>query len=376
MLALFTVCAYSYAQDVSNELLKKLVEKNILTQNEADSLQIISQTEKEKNSFTQTVEKVRNAFNTPYMQFGGYGLLMYKYNDVSRIKHDVNARALYLHMRGELIENFSYFAMMEFVHPTLTEFYVDWTPSDAFNIKLGQAKISLSLENQFSATALESVTNSRSVSTLIGMGDDVLRLQNGKSNTGRDMGLQVYGNLFETKTHHLLEYRLGLFQGTGLVTSETNNTKDFAGNIMLQPLKGFRIGGGAYFGEATYVKDGETNKDDHVRNRWIASTDYKSDRFYARAEYIRGNDGGVKKEGLHGVGVWYFVPERLNAFARVDYLSANKEISREVIDYTAGVNYYFYKSCRFQLNYTYSDYSRKWDTSNSTLVQGQIQIVF
>jgi len=376
MLSLFTACVFTYAQDVNNELLKKLVEKNILTQNEADSLKINYPPEENKESFTQKVEMVRAAFNTPYMQFGGYGLLMYRYSDVSHIKHDVNARVLFLHMRGKIFDNLSYFAMMEFVKPTLTEFYVDWAPSEAFRMRLGQSKIPLSLENQFSATALESVSNSRSVSTLIGMNDDVLRLQNGKNNGGRDMGLQVYGNLFHTKTHHLIEYRLGLFQGTGLITSETNNTKDFAGNIMLQPVKGFRIGGGAYFGEATYIKDDATEKTDNVRNRWIASTDYKSDRLYARAEYIKANDGGISKEGLHGVGLWYFVPEKLNAFARVDYLNNNKEINSEVMDYTVGVNYYFYKTCRLQLNYTYSDFSSRWGSPNSNLIQGQMQIVF
>ena len=350
-LALFTACTFTYAQDV-NELLKKQVEKNILTQNEADSIQLSPQPPKEQKSFGQTIEKVRNAFNTPYMQFGGYGLMLYRYSDVSRIKHDVNARVIFLHMRGELFKNFSYFAMMEFVNPTLTEFYIDWTPSTAFNVKLGQAKIPLSLENQFSATALESVSNSRSVSTLIGMGDDVLRL------------------------HHLLEYKIGLYQGTGLITSETNNTKDFAGNILLQPVKGFRIGGGAYFGEATYTKSGETEIRDHVRNRWIASTDYKSDRLYARAEYIKANDGGIEKESLHGIGLWYFIPEKLNAFGRVDYLNTEINNTVAVMDYTIGVNYYFYKSCRAQLNYTYSDYSDKWDAPNSNLVQGQLQIVF
>jgi len=376
MLSIFIACVSLYAQDVNSELLKKLVEKNILTQGEADSLLITNPPEKDKNSFTGTVDKIRNAFNTPYMQFGGYGLLNYRYSNVSNIKHDVNVRVLFLHMRGEIFKNFSYFAMMEFVNPTLTEFYVDWTPSKAFNIKVGQAKIPLSLENQFSLTALESISNSRSTSTLIGMSDDVLRQQNGKNNAGRDLGIQAYGNLLETNTHHLLEYRLGVFQGTGLITSETNNTKDFAGNIMLQPIKGFRIGGGAYFGEATYIKNGETEKADHVRNRWIASTDYKSNRFYARAEYIRANDGGIKKEGLHGTGLWYFIPEKLNAFGRVDYLNSDKVINTEVIDYTVGINYYFYKSCRFQLNYTYSDFSNKWGAPNSHLVQGQMQIVF
>ncbi|WP_029905196.1 porin [Prevotella sp. 10(H)] len=376
MLLIITACTTIYAQDSNKELIDKLVEKNILSRNEADSL-LSSSTESSKStSFTHTVEKVREAFNTPYMQFGGYGLMMYKYSDVNDVKHTLDARVIFLTMQGQLFNNFRYFAMMEFVKPTLTEFYIDWTPSSKFNLRVGQAKTPFSQENQFSLTALESIVNTRSVSALAGMGDDVLKKQNDRNNIGRDLGIKASGSLINMHTHDFLEYGIGLYQGTGLITSETNNSKDFIANIMLQPLKGFRIGGGGYFGEATYIKDGETEKADHVRNRWIVSSDYKSSCFYARAEWIKGNDGGIKKEGIHGVGLWYFIPEKLNAFAKVDYLNMDKAINSEVMDYTFGVNYYFYKSCRFQLNYTYSDYSNKWDAPNSNVVLGQMQIVF
>lgn len=369
------VSTMGYAQDSNNELLKKLVEKNILTQSEADSLRT-EPSIKQKSSFDQTVEKVRDAFNTPYMRFGGYGLMMYKYSDVSNVKHNLDARVAFLHMQGQIFNNFKYMVMMEFVNPTLTEFYVDWTPSNNFNVRVGQAKTPFSLENQHSLTTLESITNTRSVSALAGMGDDVLRQQNGKNNAGRDMGVQVYGNLVKMENHDLIEYGLGIYQGTGLITSETNNSKDFVGNIMLQPVKGFRIGGGAYFGEATYIKGTDTEEADHVRNRWIVSSDYKAGRLYARAEWIKANDGGISKEGLHGMGQWYFIPEKLNAFVKADYLNTDKNINTEVMDYTVGVNYYFYKSCRFQVNYTYSDYSKKWGAPDSNTVLGQMQIVF
>lgn len=376
VILLYAACSISYAQDSNNELLKKLVEKNILTPSEADSLRQPVPSNEDKNSLTQSVEKIRQGFNTPYMQFGGYGLMLYKYSDVNKIKHNLDARALFLHMQGQLYKDFKYFVMMEFVNPTLTEFYVDWTPSSKFNLKVGQAKTPFSLENQLSLTVLESVAYTRSVSAMAGMGDDVLKLQNGKNNFGRDMGIQVYGSLLPTPSHDLLQYGIGVYQGTGLVTNETNNSKDFTANIMLQPIKGFRIGGGVYFGEATYVQDGEKEKSDHVRNRWIVSSDYKKGRLYARAEWIKANDGGINKEGVYGMGQWYFIPEKLNAFAKVDYFNRNTDINSEVMDYTFGVNYYFFKSCRFQLNYTYSDYSSKWNAPNSNLVLGQMQIVF
>ncbi|MBK5719899.1 hypothetical protein JGH11_03345 [Dysgonomonas sp. Marseille-P4677] len=373
---LYILCSVSYAQDSNNELLKKLVEKKILTQTEADSLYQPALPKMEKSSFLQSVEKIREGFNTPYMQFGGYGLMLYKYNDVSTIKHNLDARAAFLHMQGHFFKDLKYFVMMEFVNPTLTEFYVDWAPSNKFNLRVGQAKTPFSLENQLSLTVLESVAYSRSVSALTGMGDDVLKLQNGKNNFGRDMGIQAYGSFLSTSTHDILQYGIGIYQGTGLVTSETNNSKDFTANIMIQPLKGFRFGGGCYFGEAVYTTANENIKTNHVRNRWIVSSDYRKDRLYARAEWIKANDGGITKEGIHGMGQWYFIPQKLNGFAKIDYFNQNKDMSSEVLDYTLGVNYYFFKSCRFQLNYTYSDYSNKWKAPDSNTVLGQMQIVF
>lgn len=371
LLSLCAVCIFSFAQDSNNELLNKLVEKNILSQSEADSLRL-----PQKKSLSQTANKIREAFNTPYMRFGGYGLFMYRYNDLAPVKHNAEARVIFISMRGELTKNLKYFILAEFVKPRPYEFYAEWTPTNGFNVRAGQMKTPLSLENQISLTDIEGVLNTRSISALIGMGDDVQAKQNGLNNTGRDVGVMAYGNLFKTQTHDLLEYKVGLYQGTGINTSENNNSKDFAANLMSQPVKGFRIGGGAYFGEARYAIESGSAVDNHVRNRWIVSSDYRSERVYARAEWITANDGGISKEGLHGMGMYYFVPKKLNAFAKVDYLNQNKDTSSEVIDYTLGVNYHFYGPCRLQLNYTYSDYSKSWGASNSNTVLGQLQIVF
>lgn len=372
MLSLCIACVVLYAQDSNNGLLRKLVEKNILTQSEADSLAINS----DKTKSEKVPQKIRQAFNTPYLQFGGYGLFMYKYSDVSEIKHNAEPRVVFISMRGELTKNLKYFILTEFVKPKVYEFYGEWAPMGQFNLRFGQSKIPLSLENQMSLTAIEGVLNTRSISALIGMRDDVLWEYNKINSTGRDIGVKAYGGLFKTQTHNLVNYDIGIYQGTGINTSENNNSKDLAVNLMFQPVKGYRIGGGAYFGEANYVKAGETEILSHVRNRWIVSTDYLSERVYARAEWIRANDGGISKEGLHGVGLYYFIPKTLNAFAKVDYLNQNKDTNSEVIDYTVGVNYYFYGPCRLQLNYTYSDYSKSWGAVNSNEVLAQLQIVF
>lgn len=371
LLSLCALCVSSFAQDSNDDLLKKLVEKNILSQSEADSLRL-----PQKKSLSQTTNKIREAFNTPYMRFGGYGLFMYRYCDIMPIKHNAEPRVVFVSMRGELTKSLKYFILAEFVRPRPYEFYAEWTPANEFNFRAGQMKTPLSFENQISLTDIEGVLNTRSVSALIGMGEDVQTKQNGLNNTGRDVGVMAYGNLFKTQTHDLLEYKIGLYQGTGINTTENNNSKDFAANFILQPVKGFRVGAGAYFGEARYAMTSGEAAANHVRNRWIVSSDYRSDRIYARAEWITANDGGISKEGLHGMGMYYFIPKKLNAFAKVDYLNQNKDTNNEVIEYTAGVNYHFYGPCRLQLNYIYSDYSKSWGANNSNMVLGQLQIVF
>lgn len=368
------ICAFAQNNEDS-ALLKKLVEKQVLTQQEADEI-VKENAEESKAIVSQNkLNKVREAFNTPYMKFGGYGLFLYRYSDVQAVKHNAEARAVYLHMQGKLFNNISYFVLADFVNPLVHEFYLDWTPAKQFNLRVGEFKTSFSIENQLSATDLETVYNSRTISSLVGMGDDVMKLQNGRNNGGRDVGVRASGSLLSRESHDLIEYSLGLFQGSGISSSEQNNSKDFSGMLLFQPIKGFRIGGGAYFGEATYSVSGFDRKD-HVRNRWIISSDYHSDRFSARAEWIRGNDGGISREGVYGMGSYYVVPNKINTVARVDYYNQNKQRNEEMVDCTFAVNYYFYPRCRVQLNYTHSAYSAKWDARDSNSVLTQLQIVF
>lgn len=366
-----------YAQE-SDELLKKLVEKNVLTQSEADEIKKETANKEQKATLPQKVEKVRQVFNTPYMQFGGNGQLMYRYSDVDKIHNDFKAKNLFISVSGKLNDSFRYGFLLEMVNPSVQEFWGEWTAAKEFNFKVGQFKSPFTLESQYVPATLETAAYSRTISNLVGYAgeDDVLKKQNNKNNFGRDAGAMISGELFPMEKHNLLQYSAGVFQGTGVTTGETNNAKDFTGMLLLQPVQGLRVGGGVYFGQASYAKAGETVISDHVRDRWYVSADYKSERFNARAEWINGNDGGIEKEGVYAMGLYYLVPKKLNALLKADYYNRNKDINSEVIDYTVGINYYFYPQCRVQLNYTYSDYSNKWDAQNSNVVIAQLQIAF
>lgn len=371
------ICTVINAQNSNNDLLKKLVEKQVLTQSEADTLAVSISKDEKDNSIGQSLEKIKNFYaNTPYVKLGGYSLFWYRYNDTNGIKHDANARVIFLSMTGKLTDQISYFILADIVNPLVYELYADWKLNDALTFRAGQTKIPFSLENWMSLTILETALNTRSISSLVGMSGDVQQLQNGRNNTGRDVGIQAMGALPIGGMKDAVQYAFGVFQGSGIITSEKDNSKDFSGMLLFQPLQGFRVGGGAYFGEATYCKPDELSPSAHVRNRWVASTDYISDRFYGRAEWLYGNDGGIKKEGLYGMGQFYVLPKKLNVLAKVDYFNQDKVNNNEVIDYTAGINYYFYNQCRIGVNYTYSDYSVKWNAKNSNQLIAQLQIVF
>lgn len=375
LLLLLLVClSYSIvsAQE-TDDLLNKLVEKNVLTQSEADELRKSSSKE-QKSTFSQTTEKVRNIFNSPYIQIGGNGQLMYQYTDGKRVHNDFKAKNLFLSVNGRLNESFRYGFLLEMTNPSVQEFWAEWTAASEFNLKVGQFKSPFTLESQLVPATLETAAYSRTIANLVGYAgeDDTMKKQNNKNNFGRDAGIMASGELVSLPAgHNLIQYSVGLFQGTGVTTGEVNNTKDLAAMILFQPVKGLRVGGGTYQGEVYY------NNVDHVRNRWFVSADYKADRFYARSEWLRANDGGTDKEGMYLLGLYYLVPKKLNALAKFDYYNQNKHVNKEAKDYTVGLNYYFYPQCRVQLNYTYSDYSKKWDLggANNT-VFAQLQIGF
>jgi len=178
---------------------------------------------------------VRKLFNSPYLQLGGNGQLMYRYSDVDEIHHDTKAKNLFLSVSGKLNDSFRYGFLLEFINPSAQEFWGEWTADQAFNLKAGQFKSPFTLESQLVPATLETASYSRTIANLVGYAgeDDVLRRQNGKNNFGRDMGIMASGELIPLSTHHLIQYSAGLFQGTGVTTSAPKNNRDFAGMLLV-----------------------------------------------------------------------------------------------------------------------------------------------
>ena len=82
----------------------------------------------------------------------------------------------------------------------------------------------------------ELIDFSQAVDAMTARGKDVIGNQN-----GRDIGIQLGGALVKKGNTSLVEYRLGVFNGSGINVADTaNEAKDIAGRLIVNPIKGCR----------------------------------------------------------------------------------------------------------------------------------------
>ena len=112
----------------------------------------------------------------------------------------------------------------------------------------------------------------------------------------------------------------------------------------------------------------------HVRNRWSVGTEYAGEKFYARSEYIKANDGGLKRCGAYASAVWKVVPNKWDVLGKYDYYDSNLSASNNTVsDITLGVNYSFSFLSRVQLNYIYTDDKA---LGENNMLAAQLQLFF
>ena len=217
------------------------------------------------------------------------------------------------------------------------------------------------MENPMSPTQLELVdVYSQAVLYLAGEGPDPL---NGV-NYGRDMGLQLYGDLAKGVVH----YELALMSGQGINRKDQNNQKDFIAKLELRPVQGFRVVASGYLGTGNAVGTAKWNPDiavgdNYKRNRYSVGAEYKTLAYTGgkykearpasiRAEWLGGQDGKVGSRGGY-VTTCIPVVDALDIVASGETYDRNTKVDGwDQTNLTVGVQYWFYKKCRMQLQYT------------------------
>ena len=241
------------------------------------------------------------------------------------------------------------------------------------------------MENPMSPTQLELVdVYSQAVLYLAGEGPDPL---NGV-NYGRDMGLQVYGDLAKGALH----YELALMSGQGINRKDLNNQKDFIAKLELRPVDGFRVVASGYLGTGCAVGTAKWNPDIQVgdnykRNRYSIGAEYKTQAYTGskykearpasiRAEWLGGQDGKVGSRGGY-VTTCIPVVDALDIVASGETFDRNTKVDGwDQTNLTIGLQYWFYKKCRMQLQYTRCLCGDNISSKDYNWLQAQMQVAF
>lgn len=318
---------------------------------------------------------------TGYAQ-GGYTAT---FNEGSSNTNTFDMKRVILMVGANITKDFFAFFMHDFKSGNMMEYYMEYRPAKEFNLRLGQSKIELSIENPMSPTVLESVTPmAQSVFWLCGA--DPL-MSNG---SGRDMGLMAYGDLFNNKLRYVVE----VINGGQVNKNDGNNQKDVIAKLEYRPVPNLRISasgqkGYGYAVEKSPVYNPTINVGDTYRKdryaagfEWkskVTGTDYYKNRCaIVRCEALGGRDGDVGSFGVYG-STAIPVYKQLDVVAMVDYLNRNTDLCAKQTNLMAGVQYWIHKKCRLQAQYIYSAKSngmKALSGDNYSSILTQVQVAF
>lgn len=236
---------------------------------------------------------------------------------------------------GNLSSKFDYkvqFAMEN--SPKLIDAYIRIKLSPAFNLQAGQFKVPLIYENYaYSPMTLEVIDNSMLIGKYL------------NNSAGRDIGVSAYGSFIEREGYHLIDYAVGVYNGSGINKADNDKAKDVAGRLHFNVLQDLAITTSAYHGT---VIDSAT----HHNERYGVGLLYDNDKLVVRSEYFAGRDEDLKSFGYY-VLAEYWINPKIAPLIRLDSFNYNSELD-EMSQYNClvGFEYWPIKSVRLQANYT------------------------
>lgn len=303
----------------------------------------------------------------------GYAQVGYTYDDAGDKKSNTfDIKRVILMANGKITDKWSVYFMYSFANTgKILEAYTEYRFLPQLTARIGQFKTMYTIENPMSPCFVELINcYSQAVNYLAGInGSDPLYGSNG----GRDMGILIYGDLFNKFAH----YNLAVMNGQGINLKDKNNQKDIVGSLMVHPLDWLAVGGSFIKGKGCAVGTSAINPgivagESYTRNRWSAGATIKTKPIDIRTEYLAGKDGRVKSDGYYASASVHVFP-KFDIVASYDYFNKDKAIADKQTNYVAGIQWWFYPKCRVQAQYTYCA-PHKGEASN--LLQAQLQVRF
>ena len=287
------------------------------------------------------------------IKVSGYGMLQYQAQDPEdNHTNSFNLRLARFILDGK-IGDFDWRAQIQGTNvkgpgePTvqLVDLYAEWVKHKEFRVKVGQFKRAFTYENPTHPITQGWYSYANVINALSGFGDRTGE----KSSGGRDIGLQVQGDLLPNDNgRRLLHYQVGVYNGEGINSKDKDNQKDIIGGLWVMPVAGLRIGAFGWTGSCAAVGK---------KNRYALSAEYDKDEYTFRAEYLHSQGMGAnealgdKADGWYAFGIVPVVKSKLHAKARYQTYRDNKEWNRAKTMYEVGLNYFFTKNLQINAEY-------------------------
>ena len=360
---IFLLISISNFAQTTNDVLNLLIKNKTITQEEADSVRAEAAIKQQdldanKKSFPATASR-------PF-QMTGYTQVRYQFLQQTGKIDGFDIRRARLDFQGKVNPYFSYRLLVDFAgSPKILEAYADIKIKDYLVFTVGESKIPFSYENFIADRKLEIPDRSQVVEALVGRSTDVIGNQN-----GRDIGLQLGGSVWKYANRFLLDYQIGVFNGSGINLPDNNNNKDITGRLVAHPSNSLSIGGSFNSGTGFYGTPTATN---HVRNRTGVELNYEYQRFLVRSECIAGKDGAVSRNGWYAEAGYFIIPSRLQLILKYDTYDPNSAVSKNITtNYILGGTYHFNNWSKIQAAFTIIKKEAATKTNNMGVIQYQI----
>lgn len=283
------------------------------------------------------------------MRLSGYGMLQYQAHDKPAASQSTfGLRLARLALDGKLSSDLTYKVQMQINGNTadtdadgrrntatirLVDLFVSWQRYPAFQLKAGQFKRPFTFENPMHPITQGFMSYSQVVSKLAGFSD---RTGEQPSN-GRDIGVQLQGDLLPAGGLRRLHYQIGIFNGEGINVSDRDNRKDVIGGLWVVPVGGMRLGAFAWDGSRAGIG--------HKR-RYALSADFVRRGWTLRSEYIYSQGAGAdaaagdKADGFYALLIAPFGKgEKLHGKARYDLYRPSAQWDTARTLYEVGFDY-------------------------------------
>lgn len=266
----------------------------------------------------------------------------------------------------------------------IMDLWVKYQPINQFGVQFGQFKVPVSIENtDYNATKLEFINYANTVQRLVRMSSSDLQ---GINSSGRDIGAMLYGGFIKKDGYSIINYEIGVFNGSGINTKDKNKSKDIAARLTIQPLQKLKI--------AAYYMGGETDASSLIEkyptmvvdnsgvntkylgyNRYGGGFDFNNKHIFARSEYIGGQTGAMRSEGVYAQ-VGYKFLNKCSVGVRFDYFDENKADNGNQMNYSVAASYHPWKHLRLQAEYTRQTYNHIVGSKNSNGLYLMVSAIF